>query len=143
MLGRLGTPAAPIANFTLENKPFRLAVEKVVGVHRDAAVPKFAGRTFQKLGQGAHRAATAQRRVAYFHGCGTNYYEPRLGEMTVELLEHNGIAVDVPKQDCCGLPLQSNGMFDDARKYVHKLARRLAPTRARASTSSGRRRAAR
>ena len=71
--------------------------------------------------------AAATRRVAYFHGCGANYYEPRLGEMTVELLEHNGIAVDVPKQDCCGLPLQSNGMFDDARRYVHKLAERLAP----------------
>ena len=47
--------------------------------------------------------------------------------MTVALLEHNGIAVEVPKQDCCGLPLQSNGLFDDARKYVHRLAERLAP----------------
>ena len=47
--------------------------------------------------------------------------------MTVALLEHNGIAVDVPKQDCCGLPLQSNGLFDDARGYVHRLAARLAP----------------
>ena len=47
--------------------------------------------------------------------------------MTVALLEHNGIAVDVPKQDCCGLPLQSNGLFDDARAYVHRLAERLAP----------------
>ena len=47
--------------------------------------------------------------------------------MTVALLEHNGIAVEIPKQDCCGLPLQSNGMFDDARKYVHRLAERLAP----------------
>jgi glycerol-3-phosphate dehydrogenase subunit C len=71
--------------------------------------------------------------VAFFHGCGTNYYEPRLGEMTVALLEHNGIAVDVPKQDCCGLPLQSNGLFDDARAYVHRLAERLAP-HARAGT---------
>ena len=32
----------------------------------------------------------------------------------------------VPKQDCCGLPLQSNGLFDDARKYVLRLARSLA-----------------
>jgi glycerol-3-phosphate dehydrogenase subunit C len=127
VLGRLGTPAAPIANFTLDSKPFRLLVEKVVGVHRDAAVPKFAGRTFQKWARAHTPPASAQRRVAYFHGCGANYYEPRLGEMTVELLEHNGIAVDVPKQDCCGLPLQSNGMFDDARKYVHKLAERLVP----------------
>jgi len=47
--------------------------------------------------------------------------------MTVALLEHNGIAVAVPKQDCCGLPLQSNGMFKDARAYVHRLAERLAP----------------
>jgi len=31
------------------------------------------------------------------------------------------------KQDCCGLPLQSNGLFDDARGYVHRLAARLAP----------------
>ena len=47
--------------------------------------------------------------------------------MTVALLEHNGIAVEVPKQDCCGLPLQSNGLFNDARAYVHRLAERLAP----------------
>ena len=127
VLGRLGTPAAPVANFTLANKPFRLAVEKVIDVHRDAALPKFAGRTFQRWAKRHTPPADATRRVAYFHGCGANYYEPRLGEMTVELLEHNGIAVDVPKQDCCGLPLQSNGMFDDARRYVHKLAERLAP----------------
>jgi glycerol-3-phosphate dehydrogenase subunit C len=127
VLGRLGTPAAPVANFTLENKPFRLAVEKVVGVHRDAALPKFAGRTFQRWARKHDALPGATRRVAYFHGCGANYYEPRLGEMTVELLEHNGIAVEVPKQDCCGLPLQSNGMFDDARKYVHKFAERLVP----------------
>src|SRR3954464_8763503 len=44
-----------------------------------------------------------------------------------ELLEHNGFAVNVPKQDCCGLPLQLNGLFGDARGYVHRLGARLAP----------------
>ena len=98
------------------------------GLHRDAPMPRFAGRTFQRWArQPAGLRPAAARRVAYFHGCGTNYYEPRLGEMTVALLEHNGCAVDVPKQDCCGLPLQSNGLFDDARGYVHRLAARLAP----------------
>ena len=33
----------------------------------------------------------------------------------------------VPRQGCCGLPLQSNGMFDDARGYVRRLAAQLAP----------------
>ena len=43
------------------------------------------------------------------------------------MLEHNGYQVEIPEQDCCGLPLQSNGLFDDARKYVLRLARALAP----------------
>ena len=126
LTGKLGTPAAPVANWTLSNPAFRLLVEKTMDIHRSAPLPKFAGRTFQRWAR-KHTSPAAERRVAFFHGCGTNYYEPRLGEMTVELLEHNGIKVEVPKQDCCGLPLQSNGMFKDARGYVHRLSERLAP----------------
>jgi glycerol-3-phosphate dehydrogenase subunit C len=126
LAGRLGTPAAPLANWTLRNRLLRLAIERMIGIHHRAPMPRFAGRTFQRWAR-RHVSPQAPRRVAFFHGCGTNYYEPRLGEMTVALLEHNGVAVDVPKQDCCGLPLQSNGLFDDARGYVHRLATRLAP----------------
>ena len=99
VLGRLGTPAAPIANWTLRNKPIRLLIEKTMGIHRDAAMPQFAGRTFQAWAR-KHRPPAAKQRVVYFHGCGANYYEPRLGEMAVAVLAHNGFAVDVPKQDC-------------------------------------------
>ncbi len=126
LAGRLGTPAAPVANWSLRNRPLRAALEKTIGIHAQAPMPRFAGRTFQRWAR-RHESPAAERRVAFFHGCGTNYYEPRLGEMTVALLEHNGLAVEVPKQDCCGLPLQSNGLFDDARGYVGRLAARLAP----------------
>jgi glycerol-3-phosphate dehydrogenase subunit C len=124
--GRLGTPVAPLANWTLGNKTLRRIGEATIGLHRDAPMPKFAGRTFQKWAR-AHERPAATRRVAYFHGCGANYYEPRLAEMTVALLEHNGYAVEVPKQDCCGLPAQSNGLFDDARGYVRRLVAKLVP----------------
>ncbi len=124
--GRAGTPVAPLANWTLRNKLARLIGEKTIGLHRKAPMPRFAGRTFQGWAK-KHETPALPRKVAFFHGCGANYYEPDLGAMTVALLEHNGIAVEVPKQDCCGLPLQSNGMFDDARPVVHRLAARLAP----------------
>jgi glycerol-3-phosphate dehydrogenase subunit C len=127
LAGRVGTPVAAIANWTLRNRPLRLAIEKTIGIHHRAPMPRFAGHTFQRRARRHTAPAAAGRRVAFFHGCGTNYYEPRLGEMTVALLEHNGLAVEVPKQDCCGLPLQSNGLFDDARGYVRRLAARLAP----------------
>jgi glycerol-3-phosphate dehydrogenase subunit C len=97
-------------------------------VDRAAPVPQFAGRTFQRWAR-EHRSPPAARHVAYFHGCGVNWYEPRLGEMAVALLEHVGCDVAVPEgQACCGLPLQSNGMFGAARRTVRRMARRLAPS---------------
>jgi len=126
VLGRLGTPVAPIANRTLRSRPLRVLAEKALGVHRKAPVPRFAGRTFRRFAE-RHRSPAAARRAVFFHGCGTQYYEPDVGEKVVAILEHNGFEVVIPKQDCCGLPLQSNGLFDDARGYVTRLARALAP----------------
>src|SRR5919204_529511 len=121
VLGRLGTPVAPLANWTLRNRVLRLLGERLLGVHRDAALPRFAGRTFQGWAR-KHVSPAAERTVVYFHACGTNYYEPAVGRMTVEVLEHNGFHVVVPPQDCCGLPLQSNGNFPAARAYFRPLA---------------------
>jgi glycerol-3-phosphate dehydrogenase subunit C len=125
-LGRVGTPVAPLANFTLGFRPLRALGERALKVHRNAPAPKFAGRRFSRWAR-AHAAPPAGRRIVYFHGCGTEYYEPWEGEKVVAILEHNGFRVEVPKQDCCGLPLQSSGLFDDARKVVLRLARALAP----------------
>jgi glycerol-3-phosphate dehydrogenase subunit C len=125
--GRLGTPAAPLANWTLRNRLLRVVGERVLGLDRRAPVPEFAGRTFQAWAR-KHRSPPGARRVAYFHGCGANWYEPDSARKTVELLEHLGCQVEVPRgQTCCGLPLQSNGMFAAARRYVQRLARKLAP----------------
>ncbi|MBV9804520.1 MAG: anaerobic glycerol-3-phosphate dehydrogenase subunit C [Solirubrobacterales bacterium] len=125
-LGRAGTPVAPLANFTLGFRPLRVLGEKTLGVHRNGPAPKFAGRRFSRWAR-SHAAPATGRKIVYFHGCGTEYYEPWEGQKVVEILEHNGFRVEVPKQDCCGLPLQSSGLFDDARKVVLRLARALAP----------------
>ena len=57
------------------------------------------------------------RKVVYFHGCSTEYFEPRVGKAAVQVLEANGFEVIVPAQNCCGLPLLSNGEFEAARTY--------------------------
>jgi len=125
-LGRLGTPTARIANWTIDKRPLRILGEKLLKVHRDAPAPDFAGRRFSRWAR-KHTSPATGRKIVYFHGCGTEYYEPDEGEKVVAILEHNGFEVQVPKQDCCGLPLQSSGLFDDARKVVLRLARNLAP----------------
>ena len=126
-LGRAGTPVAPLANLSLRLRPVRVLAEKALGVHRDAPAPKFAGRRFSRWARGRTRPGElgARRKVVYFHGCGTEYYEPWEGEKVVQILEHNGFDVSVPKQDCCGLPLQSSGLFDQARQVILRLAHAL------------------
>jgi glycerol-3-phosphate dehydrogenase subunit C len=125
VLGRLGTPVAPLVNATLKFKPARVLGEKLLQVHRDGPAPDFAGERFSKWAR-THSSPKTGRRIVYFHGCGSEYYEPWEARKVVGILEHNGFEVIVPKQDCCGLPLQSSGLFDDARRTVLRLASRLA-----------------
>lgn len=126
LLGRLGTPLAPLANWTLGNSALRFLIEKTLGVHRHAPLPPFAGRTFRAwFRRRGRRPAT--RKVVYFHGCSTNYYEPRVGEAAVAVLEHHGYEVILAAQRCCGLPMLSNGDFPSARRLHEANLRMLLP----------------
>jgi glycerol-3-phosphate dehydrogenase subunit C len=131
LAGRLGAPVAPVANWTLGFGPIRLALEKTLRIHRRAPMPRWAGRTFQSRVRRTLRKppnpGLAERQVVFFHGCAANFYEPDTAAKAVAVLEHNGLEVLVPRQGCCGLPLQSNGQYDAARSYVRRLAARLAP----------------
>jgi glycerol-3-phosphate dehydrogenase subunit C len=71
------------------------------------------------------------------------YYEPFIGKAAVAVFEHNGYEVIVPEQNCCGLPLLSNGEFDAARSYHHGNVGKLAGFARAGFPSSARARAAR
>ena len=123
LLGKLNSPIAPVANLFLENSLVRILVEKVVGVHRKAPLPKFSFETFRGWYRAVHlkspQRLVSDKRVVYFHGCSTNYYEPRVGKAAIAVLEHNGYEVVVPKQICCGLPMLSNAEFEAARSNAY------------------------
>ena len=126
LTGRLGTPFAPIANRALRSRVVRRIMQRTLGIHHNAPLPQFAGHTFRRWLR-RRPVATGEQTIVYFHGCAANYYEVETGRMAVEVLEYNGFRVIAPPQGCCGLPLQSNGLYDDARSYVRKLAAQLAP----------------
>ena len=117
LLGKLAQPVAPLANLVLNIKPARLAAEAVFGIHHKAPFPAFASQRFTTWFRQHPAPADPHRQVVYFHGCSTQYYEPRVGRAAVQVLEANGFEVIVPPQNCCGLPLLSNGEFPAARKY--------------------------
>ena len=125
LVGKIGHPVAPIANAVLSFGPTRLLAEKTIGIARHAPLPTFSSERFTSWFHKHPKPAKAERKVAYFHGCSTEYYEPRVGKAAVHVLEANGFEVLVPPQNCCGLPLLSNGEFEAARKHHEANVRKM------------------
>ena len=127
LLGRLGSPVAPLANLALRFGPGRALADRVLGVARDAPLPAFTRGTFRRRFRALPRPEAPRRTVAYFHSCSTNYYEPWVGEAAVRVLAATGTAVELPPQRCCGLPFISNGDFAAARRLAEANLRTLLP----------------
>jgi glycerol-3-phosphate dehydrogenase subunit C len=120
LLGRYGHWFAPLMNWGTKFRPARIVVEKTFGVHRDAPLPPFQFQTFRAWFARHKPQAEAPLRgkVAYFHACSGNYFDTQTSKAAVRVLAHNGFDVVLPEQNCCGLPMQSNGEFDAARAYA-------------------------
>ncbi len=125
LLGKFGQPVAPLANALLGNGLVRRLTELTLGIACEAPLPAFAPERFTTWFRRHESPRGLTRRVVYFHGCATEYYEPRVGRAAVRVLEHNGFEVIVPPQNCCGLPLLSNGEFGAARTYHERNVRSL------------------
>ena len=125
--GAVLSPVAPVANWALSQPWIRAAAELTVGVHREAAVPVAQTETLRSwLRRRPARTTPATKGpVVFFHGCAGGYFETETSKKAIEVLETLGFEVLVPKQGCCGLARQSNGLFDGATKDVLKLCEQL------------------
>lgn len=129
VLGKLGSIAPHIANFGLHNPVSRVLADTVMGISRDAQLPRWSTEgTFAKwLKRTADRRLQSDRKVVYYHGCSTMYYEPFVGKAAMAVMEHHGYQVIVPEQGCCGLPLLNNAEFPAAETYHRRNLQWLVP----------------
>jgi glycerol-3-phosphate dehydrogenase subunit C len=130
ILGKMASgPLAPIGNLVLSFGVTRFLIEKTIGIASQAPLPKFSTYTFRSWADKRRVPRREQKRgqVVYFHGCATNYYEPWIGKAAIEVLERNGFDVIIAQQGCCGLPLLSNGAFNEAEQYHARNVSNLLP----------------
>ena len=130
-----GTRAvAPLANLALRS-PARAAgrckrARRPSGAAALAASPAHVRRTLARCTVKHATAGPAETRgtVVYFHDTFTTYNYPRIGLAAVQLLEAAGFEVIVEeRRACCGRPMLSKGLVDDARKVARKNVELLAP----------------
>ena len=119
VLGKLGSIAPGLANFGLHNPLSRSLADSVMKISKGAQLPRWSSDgTFAKwMKKTADQRLKSDKKVVYYHGCSTMYYEPFIGKATVAVFEHHGYEVIVPEQGCCGLPLLNNAEFPEAKKY--------------------------
>ncbi|HET8773500.1 MAG TPA: heterodisulfide reductase-related iron-sulfur binding cluster [Thermoanaerobaculia bacterium] len=125
-LGRMSVGlASGMTNWANTRPLIRRALEKLLGIHRQRVLPSFARKPFRKWFRGRRR--TLEPRVALFATCSVEYNEPQVGVAAVQVLEHNGVGVELPDVVCCGLPALDGGDLETATRKIERNVRALLP----------------
>ncbi len=122
---KLGSQTAPLSNWLLRRRLFRLLLEYASGIDRRRRFPKFSRETFMSWFKGHNSKGTCK--VAYFVDTYANYNEPEVGKATVQVLERNDCEVEVPTQKGSGMPHVLYGDLKGARKVAQFNVNSFAP----------------
>jgi FAD/FMN-containing dehydrogenase/Fe-S oxidoreductase len=127
-LARWGSRLAPLSNWTVGSLAGRWATERVLGLDRRRRPPawsrtRFAEAFARRRPRAEARHTPAAGRDAAHHGppallfndTFTNYYSPQIGMAAADVLEAAGIGVALAPNSCCGRPLISQGLLEQAR----------------------------
>lgn len=130
-LGNIGSisrwisPVAPIANLMVSSGPGRWLMEKMMGVNRHRRLPHWSSQTFRHWAM--TRDAGGHYDVTLFNDTFTNYFSPEIGIAAVAVLQRAGRKVRVATPGCCGRPLISKGLLDQARARATRTCETLFP----------------
>jgi Fe-S oxidoreductase len=110
----------------------RRLLERVAGIDRRRPLPGFAAETFTAWWERRTPTGTGARgEVVLFNDTFVTYNSPEIGRAAVELLEGAGYRVRLVDKKCCGRPLISKGMLNEAREHAAWNVGCLAPYAAR------------
>ena len=125
---KFGSKFAPLSNWFVNRWISKRILEKYVGVDQRRSLPRFVRRTFEKRFAGRRRPTGNQRKqVVLFHDTFMNYNYPHIGEAALHVLETAGFEVILPQKKCCGRPMISKGMLDQAIENARYNVEQLKP----------------
>ncbi len=132
--GRLAGMVAPLANWASKegNALTRPAMQAVTGIHKDAALPKFHGKTFTtRAAQDSPTVNTSApahgRKAVLYATCYGNYNNPEIGLATRAVLARNGVETEVVYPECCGMPQMEQGNIGKVADKARAVAKALTP----------------
>ena len=91
----------------------------LAGIDPRRSLPKVTGKTFSKRFPGLPQGA-GPAEVALFNDTWNEYQRPEIGVGAVRLFAAAGAKVQLPKVVCCGRPMLSEGLVDEARRNARR-----------------------
>ena len=125
-MARWGSRLAPLSNWLAASAPVRYLNEALFDIDSRRTLPAWKQETLAKwLSRNPRLKST--RQVSLFNDTFINHYDPQIGVAAIEILEHAGFQVNVVRPGCCGRPLISQGLLEDARLHASSLIAALLP----------------
>ena len=123
-----GSRLAPVSNWLAAAPPSRWLLERLLGIDRRRPLPPFARESFTDwFDRRPVRRDAPRGSVVLFNDTFATYNAPEIGRAAVEVLEVAGYRVEMVDRKCCGRPLISKGMLDEARASAAFNVARLHP----------------
>jgi Fe-S oxidoreductase len=127
-LARVGSALAPLSNWIARLAPHRWLLERLAGIDRRRPLPSFARESFARwFGRRRPEGTGTRGEVVLFHDTFNTYQTPSVAIAATRLLETLGYRVVLADRGCCGRPMISKGMLDEARALAADNVARLAP----------------
>jgi glycerol-3-phosphate dehydrogenase subunit C len=130
--GKLAAMAPGLANWASDTKNgmTRGLLEKVADVHREAALPKFHGKTFtlrakNEVPEVNQEAPAHGRKAILYATCFVNYNNPDIGVAARQVLAKNGVETEVVYPSCCGMPQLEQGDFPKVAENAKRVSKEL------------------
>ena len=132
--GKIGSMLSWLANWSsrTSNRTMRTALELLVGVDRNAALPKYHRRTLVKHDELETQkpkpsSSDTGRKVALYATCFANYNNPNIGIAAINVLQRNGVVCKVVYSECCGMPQLEQGGVGVVADKARTISKELAP----------------
>jgi len=114
-----------------ENAVIRLVLQWMTGIDRGAVLPRFQPQRFSQQSVKHQKQINVDapgygRKVVIYATCFVEYNNSNIGAAAKNVLEKNGIEVEVAYSECCGMPQLEGGRLESVSKKAISISSELA-----------------
>jgi FAD/FMN-containing dehydrogenase/Fe-S oxidoreductase len=122
----LASFAPRVINLITQTPGLSAAAKFAAGMSQQRRIPAFAPVTFREWFLKRPQTSGSSERVILWPDTFNNHFHPETAKAAVRVLEHAGLAVELPRAHlCCGRPLYDYGMLDAAKQRIREILNSL------------------